>query len=76
MAYERLQHELAWTGLGGIWIDILEQAGYHTLADLSAATDEELLAIPGLGPFKLRAIRKAAPRVTAAAVTTNGAASV
>lgn len=63
MPYAVMQHELWKVGLGAIWIDILEQSGYHSLADLSAATDEELLAVPGLGPFKLRAIRKAAPRV-------------
>ena len=49
------------TGLGLIWLGMLEEAGYHCLDDLAAATDEELLKVPGLGPFKLRAIRKATP---------------
>jgi len=50
-------------GLGLIQVEILEQEGYHCLADLAAATDEQLLAIPGMGHFKLRWIRRAAPRV-------------
>ena len=50
-------------GLGLIQVEILEQEGYHCLADLAAATDEQLLAIPGMGPFKLRWIRRAAPFV-------------
>lgn len=51
------------TGLGLIWVEMLYDAGYHCLADLAAATDEALLAIPGIGHFKLRAIRRAAPFV-------------
>jgi len=51
------------TGLGLIWMEMLYDAGYHCLADLAAATDEQLLAVRGMGHFKLRAIRRAAPRV-------------
>jgi len=61
MGYEIMQHPLWRLGLGVVWIEILEAAGYHDLADLAAATDEELLAIPGLGTGKLRAIRAVAP---------------
>lgn len=57
--------------LGVVWIDILEGAGYHTMEDLAAATDAELLAVRGLGPAKLAAIRRAAPRGTAEAVPAN-----
>ena len=49
------------TGLGLIQLEMLEQEGYHCLDDLAAATDEDLLAIPGMGPMKLRAIRRVAP---------------
>jgi hypothetical protein len=49
------------TGLGLIWRELLEEDGYHCLEDLAAATDERLLAIPGIGPMKLRAIRRVAP---------------
>lgn len=49
------------TGLGLIWQEILDQEGYHCLADLAAATDEDLLHIPGMGHFKLRMIRRVAP---------------
>jgi len=52
-----LQH----TGLGLIWCELLKQEGYHCLEDLAAATDEQLLAMPGIGPMKLRAIRRVAP---------------
>ena len=50
-------------GMGLIWMEMLIEAGYHCLDDLAAATDEELLALPGLGPSRLQAIRKAAPHV-------------
>jgi len=56
-------NDLYKTGLGLIWLEMLYDAGYHCLDDLAAATDEELLAIPGMGPFKVRAIRKVAPHV-------------
>jgi predicted flap endonuclease-1-like 5' DNA nuclease len=54
-------NDLDRTGLGLIWQEMLEGEGYTCLADLAAASDEELLAIPGLGPFKLRMIRRVAP---------------
>jgi len=54
-------NDLYKTGLGLIWLEMLYDAGYHCLDDLAAATDEELLAIPGMGPFKVRAIRKVGP---------------
>lgn len=53
--------DLGKTGLGLIWQEMLENEGYHSLADLAAATDETLLVIPGIGPFKLRMIRRVAP---------------
>lgn len=52
-------------GLGLIQVEILEQEGYHSLEDLAAATDEELLHVPGIGHFKLRIIRRVAPHVPA-----------
>ncbi len=37
----------------------LADAGYRTIGDIQQATDEELLAIPGIGPAALRRIREA-----------------
>lgn len=39
----------------------LNQAGFWTFASLVQASDAELLAVPGIGPGRLRAIRKFMP---------------
>lgn len=39
----------------------LWKAGYNTLEDIAAATDEQLAAINGVGPSTLKALRKIAP---------------
>lgn len=41
--------------------DALEAEGYKTISDVSEATDDELLAIDGIGPVTLDKIREAAP---------------
>jgi len=41
-------------------LELLVDAGYWTLADLAAASDEELLRIPGIGEGRLAQIRAAA----------------
>jgi DNA uptake protein ComE-like DNA-binding protein len=38
---------------------VLAEAGYARLCDLRAATDEELLAVQGIGPGQLTKIRDA-----------------
>lgn len=39
--------------------EILAAAGYKTLEQVKGATDEQLLALDGIGPAKLEQIRKA-----------------
>lgn len=40
----------------------LERSGYAVLGSVVAATDEELLAVPGVGPLAVAEIRKLAPK--------------
>lgn len=44
-------------GIGPDLAEKLEEAGYQTPEDLKSASDEELLAVDGLGQAKLRQIR-------------------
>ena len=44
-------------GLTGTMLDLLEEAGFASLDDLARATDEELLAVPGVGQVTLGIIR-------------------
>lgn len=44
-------------GVGEGLANDLRQAGFDSPQDLSNASDEELLAIDGIGPAKLKAIR-------------------
>ena len=46
-------------GLGDRLIRLLEEAGYSDSDDLAMASDEELLALEGLGEGRLKSIRKA-----------------
>ena len=39
----------------------LVEAGYDTPRRIKAATDEQLLAVPGIGPAKLAALREKCP---------------
>lgn len=41
--------------------DLLDKEGYETEAEVAEATDEELLAIDGIGPVKLDEIRAVVP---------------
>lgn len=45
------------TGVGGATEDNLYDAGYETFGDLRAASDEDLLAIDGIGESALDSIR-------------------
>ena len=38
---------------------LLQEAGYSSLEELAQATDEELLAVPGIGQGRLAVIRAA-----------------
>lgn len=42
-------------------IEALVEAGYSTPKLIKAATDEQLLAVSGIGPAKLAAIRERCP---------------
>ena len=49
------------TAVGGIpkyVLDVLVEAGYDTVTKVRAASDDELLAVDGIGEGRLRAIRK------------------
>lgn len=61
MRYQkRMQNNVARTcGVNVQKAKVLTEAGYGRLHDLRAASDEELLAIPGIGPGILKKIREA-----------------
>ena len=54
---------------------LLEKEGYETIADVSEATDEELLAIDGIAEGKLSQIRDVAPFTTSPSETGSGETS-
>lgn len=45
-------------GIGPDLAEKLQEAGYHSPQDLKSASDEELLAVDGLGPSRLRQVRE------------------
>jgi len=42
-------------------VDVLERAGYGTVASIAGASDEDLRAVNGVGPVTLREIRELIP---------------
>ncbi len=48
-----------WGGLPPVVIDLLVDAGYETPDVVRSASDDDLLAVDGIGPFRLAQIRKA-----------------
>jgi hypothetical protein len=67
-SWERERAKLQEAGLSNLIVNALGRAGYRSVAAVTAATDGELLAIPGFGQRSLRRVQAALPQDDGGAV--------